>query len=121
MDYMCFFGTIVLMDELSKNLIKRMEELDLKQVQVAQRVNIDPKRFNNYVKNLTEPDFALFVQIAKALNTSPNILLGFDNAPKKKSEQLLRGRIDAALNVMDAEDQKVIAACADAILKTRKR
>jgi transcriptional regulator with XRE-family HTH domain len=109
------------MREFVKNLKRRMAELGFTGAEVARRSGVSTRAFGHYAGGDNEPNLTVLTRIAKALDTSPNLLLGFEKSPKKKSEQHLRERIDAALNVMDAEDQKVVAACADAILKTRKR
>ena len=85
------------MQVLGEQLRTRAKELDLSDAEVARRAGLSPRRYGNYVTGDREPDLQTLVRICRVLTTTPDQLLGFDDArsAKKKSE---RGRLIEKLN-----------------------
>jgi transcriptional regulator with XRE-family HTH domain len=77
------------MQVLGEQLRRRARELDLTNAEVARRAGLSPRRYGNYVTGDREPDLQTLVRICKVLMTTPDQLLGFDDArsAKKKSER----------------------------------
>ena len=106
------------MDSFANNLRTRAEELGISNAEAARRANLSERRYGNYVSGRREPDLATLVRIAQVLETTPNMLLGFDTAP---SADTLRSKINSAVSALDEGDKEVVAACAEAIVKLRAR
>lgn len=66
------------MDAFAQNLRARAEALNFTHAELAERLNLDARRFGHYVTGRSEPDLATVVKIARELRTSPNQLLGFE-------------------------------------------
>ena len=105
------------MEILVKNLRDRAEELGLSNAEVARRAGLEERRYGNYVTARREPDLATLVRIAEVLETTPNVLLGVETAPKADP---LRERINAALSAMNEKDRALVAACLDVVVKGRR-
>jgi transcriptional regulator with XRE-family HTH domain len=77
------------MQVLGDQLRRRAKELDLTDAEVARRAGLSPRRYGNYVTADREPDLQTLVRICRVLGTTPDRLLGFDDAKsaKKKSER----------------------------------
>jgi len=77
------------MQVLGERLRKRAKELDLTGAEVARRAGLSPRRYGNYVTGDREPDLQTLVRICRVLTTTPDQVLGFDEAKsaKKRSER----------------------------------
>ncbi len=73
------------------------------------------RRYAHYVTGRNEPDLATLVRIARALQTSPNELLGFGTEAKRSKRTLLRDRLSAAANAMDDRQLEMTVVQAEAI------
>ncbi len=73
------------------------------------------RRYAHYVTGRNEPDLATLVRIAKALQTSPNELLGFAAETKRSKRSLLRDRLNAAVDAMDDRELEITVVQAEAI------
>lgn len=63
---------------------------------------LSPRRYGHYVTGNREPDLQTLVRICKALNMTPNQLLGFDEKTKKKTaREKLVEKLLAAAEVLD--------------------
>ena len=105
------------MDQLVSSLASRAKELGLTNAEVARRAGLSERRYGHYVRGRNEPDLATLIRIAEVLETTPNVLLGVEKAPKADP---LRDRINAALTVMDEKDRALVAACLDVIIAGRR-
>ncbi len=65
------------MDTLGKRIIARLEALDISNAEAARRVGESRQRFGGYVHDRRLPDIHMLCKIARALETTPNVLLGF--------------------------------------------
>lgn len=108
------------MDLFAENLRKRAVELGISHAEVARRADLSERRYGNYVSGRREPDLATLVRIARVLKTTPNVLLGFDDAQSEGSDALT-AKIGSAVSALGESDREVIAACAEAIVKLRSR
>ena len=96
------------MQVLGEQLRRRAKELDLTDAEVARRAGLSPRRYGNYVTGDREPDLRTFVRICKVLATTPDQVLGFDDARKKKSERdRLIDKLLAAANGLDDKQLKL--------------
>lgn len=106
------------MDSFAKNLRRRAEELRISNAEVARRAGLTERRYGNYVSGRREPDLATLVRIARVLETTPDVLLGFGAAGKVRADAL-RDKVVSAMNALTNSDREVLAACAEAIVKLR--
>jgi transcriptional regulator with XRE-family HTH domain len=101
---------------LSERLRARARVLGLSDTEVARRLGLSQSRYANYVAGAREPDFATFLRICKALETTPNRLLGVDDPPTPAADlDALRRGIAAAAAEMDADTLRTAAAVMDAL------
>jgi transcriptional regulator with XRE-family HTH domain len=103
------------MDALARALRTRAEELGLSHAAIARRIGMSERRYAHYVTGRNEPDLATLVRIAKALQTSPNDLLGFAAETKRSKRTLLRDRLNSAADVMDDRQLEMTVVQAEAI------
>ena len=59
---------------------KRAQALGLSDAEVARRVGISARRYSHYVNEERQPDYELLLKICDVLKTTPNELLGLDQA-----------------------------------------
>lgn len=81
----------------------------MSQAELAKQINILPTTISRYECGEREPNFAILLDIARCLDTDPNHLLGYPDAPLPQSEILAkfnslddRGK-SAILNVLEHE------------------
>jgi transcriptional regulator with XRE-family HTH domain len=103
------------MDALARALRTRARELGLSHAAIARRIGMSERRYAHYVNGRNEPDLATLVRIAKALQTSPNELLGFAGETKRSKRALLRDRLSAAASVMDDRQLEMTVVQAEAV------
>ena len=103
------------MDALARALRTRARELGLSHAAIARRIGMSERRYAHYVNGRNEPDLATLVRIAKALQTSPNELLGFAVETKRSKRTLLRDRLSAAASAMDDRQLEMTVVQAEAI------
>jgi transcriptional regulator with XRE-family HTH domain len=77
------------MHGFSDRLRQQARTLQLSDAEVARRAGLSERRYGNYVAGIREPDLGTLMRIATALSTTPNILLGVEDAPRRPDE---RGR-----------------------------
>jgi transcriptional regulator with XRE-family HTH domain len=103
------------MDALARALRTRAQELGLSHAAIARRIGMSERRYAHYVNGRNEPDLATLVRIAKALQTSPNELLGFAVETKRSKRTLLRDRLSAAASAMDDRQLEMTVVQAEAV------
>lgn len=64
-------------NRVSERLKIRIEQLGLPQAEAARRCKLSTARFGNYVQGTRTPDINTLMQMARALQTSTDWLLGF--------------------------------------------
>jgi len=93
----------------ASKLRERAEELGIAHAEAARRADLGERRYGNYVTGIREPKLATLVQIALALQTTPNRLLGFDDQKMFSSRSLLENRlISATYGVADEVVERLI-------------
>jgi transcriptional regulator with XRE-family HTH domain len=103
------------MDALARALRTRATGLGLSHAAIARRIGMSERRYAHYVTGRNEPDLATLVRIAKALQTSPNDLLGFAAETKRSKRSLLRDRLNAAAEAMDDRELEMIVVQTEAV------
>jgi transcriptional regulator with XRE-family HTH domain len=90
------------MDVLAKNLRARAQGLGISNAEAARRSGISERRYGNYVTGFRDPDLQTLVQIAKALQCTPNDLLGVTSDSEDPNDDArLRREVVAAIAVLD--------------------
>jgi transcriptional regulator with XRE-family HTH domain len=103
------------MEPFAVRLRKRAEELEISNAEVARRVGLSERRYAHYVTGAREPDLATLTRIARALESTPNDLLGFGPEPRRSKRSILRDRLIAAANAMDDRALEIMAIQAEAV------
>ena len=103
------------MEALARALRTRAKGLGLSHAAIARRIGVSERRYAHYVTGRNEPDLATLVRIAKALQTSPNDLLGFAAETKRSKRTLLRDRLNAAAEAMDDRELEITVVHAEAL------
>ncbi|MCP5073670.1 MAG: helix-turn-helix transcriptional regulator [Rhodobacteraceae bacterium] len=98
------------MTSLGERLRLRAGELELTDAEVARRVGISARRNNHYVTGRNEPNLDTLIKICRALNTTPNQLLGFEALKDADGMERtsLYDRITAAANVLEIDRLRLV-------------
>ena len=93
------------METIAKKLRERAKQLGISNAQAARRIGLEERRYAHYVSGRREPDLATLVRIARALQTTPNALLGvaIDGQPETNRSTLLDRLLHAAQALADRE------------------
>jgi len=103
------------MDAFAKNLKLRAQTLELSNAEVAERVNLDTRRYGHYVTGRSEPDLGTLCRIAEALKTTPNQLLDFPDAEHNPQVS----RLIAACLYLNETQVEMLINFAEASLKRK--
>lgn len=103
------------MNTLPNSLRRRAEELGLSHAEVARRVGVSDRRYGHYVTGRNEPDLSTLLRIAHVLQTSPNMLLGFETEVDKSKRRVLTDRLNAAAYAMDDTELEITVIQAEAV------
>lgn len=97
---------------------ERARELGLADATVAERLGLSQQRYHNYVSDQTEPDYETLLRICRALDMTPNAILGTE-PPRAEPEEAekLRSRIAATVNTMAAATLRITAAVVDVLAR----
>lgn len=104
------------MDEFAKNLKLRAQTLEMSNAEVAERAQLDTRRYGHYVTGRSEPDLATLGRIAQVLKTTPNELLGFRDASVSQKVARLNA---ACLYLSDAQIDMLIDFAEASLKKNR--
>lgn len=82
----------LIMTELAERLIFLMENMDMKQTELADKVGISKQSLYKYLHCKCEPRAEIIARMAKSLNTTADFIVGLTNNPRpfkndKTSEQ----------------------------------
>ncbi len=106
------------MKGFGQRLRDRARELGLADATVAERLGLSQQRYFNYVSDATEPDYETLLRICRALNTTPNAVLGTDPPQLEPDELgLLRARIAATAGTMAVPGLRIAAAVIDTLAR----
>ncbi len=73
-----------------KNRIRDLrEDLDLRQIDVANATGIDQKTLSNYETGKTNPDSFSIIKLADFFNVTTDYLLGYSNSSLKTQNDIL--------------------------------
>lgn len=103
------------MGKLAKRIRQRYEELGLTQTEAAKASGCSPARFGNYVKDTRKPDLETLVRIARALRTTTDWLLGFNESAPVDAQAVILRLLE--LEGMQRDRAEVIAAAAGEALR----
>ena len=99
------------MKGFGQRLRDRARQLGLADATVAERLGLSQQRYFNYVSDQTEPDLEMLLRICRALDTTPNAVLGTEPPrPEAGEPELLRARIAAAVVDVLAREHRPEAA-----------
>jgi len=105
----------IIMKTVGQRLIFLMDEADMKQTDLADKIEISKQSLYKYTHDLCEPRSEVILRMAKALNTSADFIVGLTNNSKphnvdnekeaslKKENELL-----AKLNKLSAENRSKV-------------
>lgn len=106
------------MKGLGQRLRDRARELGLADAMVAERLGLSQQRYHNYVSDQTEPDYETLLRICRALDTTPNAVLGTEPTRAEADEdEALRARIAATVNTMAAATLRLAVAVVDVLAR----
>jgi transcriptional regulator with XRE-family HTH domain len=109
------------MERFGSQLRKRAKELGLSQAEAARRSGLSEHRYGHYVRGIREPDLATLARIAKALQTTPNELLGLGGEKSERSRRsLLRDRLNSAIEELHEKDIELVLTQTEAIVNFRR-
>jgi transcriptional regulator with XRE-family HTH domain len=113
----------VLMDTLAKKLKERAEQMGVSNAEAARIVGLDERRYAHYASGRREPDLATLVKIGKALNTTPNWLLGVASGGETltKRGDLLDRLTTAGQGLPDSELKSLIIQAEALAAMNRRR
>ena len=75
--------------DIVKNRIRDLrEDLDLRQIDVANATGIDQKTLSNYETGKTNPDRYSIIRLAEFFQVTTDYLLGFSNSSIKTNEDI---------------------------------
>jgi transcriptional regulator with XRE-family HTH domain len=109
------------MDLLAKHLRRRAEELGISHADAARRSGLSERRYSHYVTGIREPDLATLVRISRALQTSPNHLLGVDEQPKPTGRARALDRILSALQALSDPEFELLLTQIEAVANKRTK
>lgn len=78
------------MHVLAMKLRERARELGLTDAEVARRAGLAEPRYGHYVAGTRRPDYDTLLRLCRVLGTSPNVLLGFDDAQPGEDDPRVR-------------------------------
>src|SRR3569833_1982399 len=96
------------MQSFADALRERAEQLGLSNAEVARRSGLTERRYGNYVSGIREPDLATLVSIARALQSTPSLLLGFEAAEVRSSTAILLEQLRAVAAGLEAADIETV-------------
>jgi transcriptional regulator with XRE-family HTH domain len=92
----------------------------LSDAEVAGRAGLTERRYGNYVAGIREPDLATLVNIARALSTTPNHLLGVEAPDVPRSERdRCRARLPGTIDRLSADDLERLMVQVEALSRHR--
>lgn len=110
------------MDQFSSRLRQRAKELGISHAEAARRSGLSERRYAHYVSGIREPDLATLVRIARALQTTPNALLGVDGKKAEASRKaVLQDRLNSAASTLRENDLEAVIVQIEALANLRRR
>ncbi|HRI90510.1 MAG TPA: helix-turn-helix transcriptional regulator [Accumulibacter sp.] len=105
----------------TERLRQRAVDLGISNAQAARRVGILERRYANYITGEREPDLDMLAKIARALETTPDYLLGFGETPDKGKRAKLIARLNSAARMLPDNELELVAVQLDALAAQHKK
>lgn len=111
------------MDTLAKKLKEKAERLGISNAAVARRVGLEERRYAHYAAGRREPDLKTLVTIARALDTTPNDLLGFEGSflDDQTANAMVNRFVQAASNMTHDELELCVVQAEAVAARSRQR
>lgn len=104
------------MDILAQNLKEIAKRLGISNAEAARRCDLEERRYAHYVAGRREPDLATLVKIAERLGTTPNALLGVEEAfVDDDAANVLINRFVRAASNMSQDELELCVVQAEAV------
>lgn len=104
------------MRTLAARLRKRADELKISNNEVARRAGLSSGRYGHYIRGRSEPNFAILMRIAEALETTPDSLMGFKPGKRDRAQRAaLRTRLTTAANALSDRELEILVVEAEAV------
>jgi transcriptional regulator with XRE-family HTH domain len=105
----------------STRLRKRAEDLGISNAEAARRVGLAERRYANYTAGEREPDLATVARIAKALETTPDYLLGFGETPDVGKRSKVISRMNSAAQMLPDSELELVTVQLEALAAKHKK
>jgi transcriptional regulator with XRE-family HTH domain len=109
------------MKVFGERLKQQAQNLGISNAEAARRAGLAERRFNNYCNDEREPDLATLAKIARALETSPDVLLGFGETPDTGKRANLIARLNSAARMLPENELELVAVQLDALAAQHKK
>jgi transcriptional regulator with XRE-family HTH domain len=104
------------MEMFATRLRQRARQLGISNSEAARRAGLDERRYQHYISGRSEPNLATILQIARALDTHPNDLLGVAAQSRGKMDRArLIKRLQSAAKAMSDEALELTVVQAEAV------
>lgn len=107
------------MDVLAAKLRERAKQLGISNAEAARRCKLSERRYAHYVQGIREPDLQTLVNIASALETTPDQLLGVQDIPVLGEQGRLMDRLTSAARVLSKNDLSLVVTQVEALASRR--
>lgn len=105
----------------TERLRQRAVDLGISNAKAARRVGILERRYANYITGEREPDLGMLAKIARSLETTPNYLLGFGEAPEEGERANLIARLNSAAQMLPDNELELVVVQLDALAAQHKK
>lgn len=103
------------MKVFGERLKQQAQNLGISNAEAARRAGLAERRFNNYANDEREPDLKTLVNIAKALETSPDHLLGVHDQPVRGQREALLDRLSSASRTLTMAELEIVTIQTEAL------
>lgn len=113
------------MDSFAERLRERAEQLGMTHTAVAKKAGLEVRRLGNYMAGNRRPNFEALLRICKALDTTPNQLLGVEDEKagkddaSKKTREALKNRLLSVCDALSTDDLRMLVQQVDVLGKFR--
>ena len=102
-------------------LRSRAADLGISNAGAARRCGLGERRYANYAAGARETDLATLAKIAKALETTPDHLLGFGESKAKGARARLLDRVASASAMLPDDRLETVVIQVEALAAKQKR
>jgi transcriptional regulator with XRE-family HTH domain len=103
-----------------ERLKQQAMHLGLSNAEAARRAGLAERRFNNYCNDEREPDLATLVRMAKALETTPDLLLGVQDLPERGPRETMLDRLSSAARALAMTELEIVTIQTEALSAKHK-